>query len=78
MPKDGYRKSRIAGRQMAPETLMVSFGFDPKLSEGAVKTAVHRLRRRFQAELLRQVGETVSSPDEAEDEVRRLIQALHA
>jgi len=48
------------------------------ISEGAVKTAVHRLRRRFQSELLRQVGETVSSPDEAEDEVRRLIQALHA
>jgi len=38
MSQDGYRKSLIAGRQMEPETLMLSFGFDPRLSEGAVKT----------------------------------------
>jgi RNA polymerase sigma-70 factor (ECF subfamily) len=47
------------------------------MSEGAVKTAVHRLRRRFQVQLLRKVTETVSDPDEVDDEVRRLIQALH-
>ena len=34
MSQDGYRKSLIAGRQMQPETLMLSFGFDPRLSEG--------------------------------------------
>lgn len=48
------------------------------MSEGAVKTAVHRLRRRFQTELLRTVTETLSEPDQAHDEIRRLIQALHA
>ncbi|MFI4933387.1 MAG: cystathionine gamma-synthase family protein [Caulobacterales bacterium] len=38
MTKDGYRKSHLAGRRLQPETLMLSFGFDPRLSEGAVKT----------------------------------------
>lgn len=46
------------------------------LSEGAVKTAVHRLRQRYR-ELLRQtIAETVSSPDEVEDELRYLFQIL--
>ncbi|HUZ14188.1 MAG TPA: cystathionine gamma-synthase family protein [Caulobacteraceae bacterium] len=38
MAQDGYRRTSIAGRPMAPETLMLGFGFDPRLSEGAVKT----------------------------------------
>lgn len=49
-----------------------------KMSEGAVKTAVHRLRRRFQMELHRLVLETVSNPGDADDEIRDLIRALDA
>jgi len=45
-------------------------------TEGAVKTAVHRLRRRFQAELRRDIAETVASPDEVDDEIRYLVRAL--
>ena len=48
------------------------------MSEGAVKTAVHRLRRRFQTELQHRVAETLSEPDDADDEIRSLIRALHA
>jgi len=48
------------------------------MSEGAVKTAVHRLRRRFQTELRHRVAETLSEPDDADDEIRSLIRALHA
>jgi RNA polymerase sigma factor (sigma-70 family) len=48
------------------------------MSEGAVKTTVHRLRRRFQAQLRQQVTETLTEPGDADDEIRRLIQALHA
>jgi RNA polymerase sigma-70 factor (ECF subfamily) len=43
------------------------------LTEGAVKMRLHRLRRRF-GELLRaEVADTVSSPDELEDEMRHLF-----
>ena len=48
------------------------------MSEGAVKTAVHRLRRRFQAELHRLVSETVSDPGDVDAEIRDLIRALDA
>lgn len=35
-----YHKSQIAGRPLAPETLMLSYGYDPALSEGSVKPPV--------------------------------------
>lgn len=47
-------------------------------SEGALKVAVHRLRRRFQAELKRDIGETVADPAEIDDEIRYLIRVLNA
>lgn len=47
-----------------------------KLTEGAVKVSVHRLRRRF-GELLRaQVAQTVEHPGEVSDEIRELFAAL--
>lgn len=48
------------------------------LSEPAVKSAIHRLRRRY-AELIREeVAQTVASPAEVEEEIRYLIRALAA
>jgi RNA polymerase sigma-70 factor (ECF subfamily) len=47
-------------------------------SEGAVKVAVHRLRRKFQAELRQHIAETVSDAQEVDDEIRYLIRALTA
>jgi RNA polymerase sigma-70 factor (ECF subfamily) len=45
-------------------------------SEGALKVAVHRLRRRF-GELLRdEVAGTLSDPAEIDDEIRALLAAL--
>ncbi len=46
------------------------------MSEGAVKVMVHRLRRRFGSLLREEISETVSSPDEVEDEIRELFRAL--
>jgi RNA polymerase sigma-70 factor (ECF subfamily) len=43
---------------------------------GAVKVAVHRLRRRFKEELRRRVAETVGSDAEVEDELRHLVRIL--
>jgi|SRR5690625_937163 len=41
MEKDqGYRSREIAGRQLRPESLMMSYGYDPQLSEGAVKSPI--------------------------------------
>lgn len=46
------------------------------LSEGAVKVAVHRLRRRYRELLRREVAQTVAGPDELEEELLSLFQAL--
>jgi RNA polymerase sigma factor (sigma-70 family) len=48
------------------------------MNEGAVKVALHRLRRRF-GELLRsEIAHTVSSPEEVDDELRYLFTAISA
>ena len=46
------------------------------VSEGAVRVAVHRLRRRFQERLKQDIAATVSSTDQVDDEIRYLIKAL--
>jgi len=47
-------------------------------SEGAVKVAVHRLRRKFQAQLRSDIAHTVSDPADVDDEIRYLLKALDA
>jgi RNA polymerase sigma-70 factor (ECF subfamily) len=46
------------------------------MSEGGVKVAVHRLRRQFRDLLRDEIAQTVSSPDEIEDELRHLRSAV--
>jgi RNA polymerase sigma factor (sigma-70 family) len=49
-----------------------------RISIGAVKTLIHRLRKRY-AELVREeIGRTVSSPGEIEAEIHELCEALVA
>jgi len=45
-------------------------------TEGAVKVAVHRLRRRYREVLRAEIADTVASPGEVEDEIRNLFAAL--
>src|SRR5215212_10779387 len=40
MSEDSYHKDRLGNRKLHPETLMVGYGYDPALSEGAVKPPV--------------------------------------
>jgi DNA-directed RNA polymerase specialized sigma24 family protein len=47
-------------------------------NEGAVKTAVHRLRRRFREVLRREVAHTVAAPEEIDDELTYLRDVLAA
>jgi RNA polymerase sigma-70 factor (ECF subfamily) len=46
------------------------------MSEGAVRTAVHRLRQQY-AEILRaEVRQTLSRDEDLEDELRRLLSVI--
>ncbi|MCA9120382.1 MAG: sigma-70 family RNA polymerase sigma factor [Planctomycetaceae bacterium] len=46
------------------------------MSSGAVKTAAHRLRKRYRELLKAEISETVASPDEVDDEINQLLTAL--
>lgn len=46
------------------------------MSEGAVKVAVHRLRARYREVLREEIAQTVSGPEEIEEELRHLFAAL--
>ena len=40
MSENNYKKSAIGDHKLKPESLMMSYGYDPKLSEGSVKPPV--------------------------------------
>lgn len=40
MPVSRYRKTTVGNRRLSPETMMLGYGYDPALSEGAVKPPV--------------------------------------
>ena len=46
------------------------------LSSGALRMAVHRLRRRYRELLRREIAETVSAPEQTDDEIRFLMSTL--
>jgi RNA polymerase sigma factor (sigma-70 family) len=47
-----------------------------QITEGAVKAAVHRLRRRYGQILRAEISQTVSDPADVEEEIRGLFSAL--
>jgi RNA polymerase sigma-70 factor (ECF subfamily) len=47
-----------------------------RLSEGAIRVAVHRLRLRYRQVLREVIADTVTEPGEIEDEFRYLLRAL--
>jgi RNA polymerase sigma-70 factor (ECF subfamily) len=46
-------------------------------TEGALKVAAHRLRRKFRARLRQAIAETVADQADIDDEIQFLIRALH-
>ena len=48
------------------------------MTENAVKQAFHRFRRRYQLLLRDEIGRTVATPTDVEDELRHLIAALRS
>jgi DNA-directed RNA polymerase specialized sigma24 family protein len=53
-----------------------SLGADLDMTEGAVRVAVHRLRRRYNAVLHDEIGQTVATPEQIADEIRYLRAVL--
>ena len=47
-----------------------------QMTEGAVKTAVHRLRRRYRDLLCEEIAQTVSDPGQVDEEIQQLFGAL--
>jgi DNA-directed RNA polymerase specialized sigma24 family protein len=47
-----------------------------KLTEGAVRVAVHRLRQRYRELLRQEVAQTLSDPAQVEEEMQALFRAL--
>jgi DNA-directed RNA polymerase specialized sigma24 family protein len=46
------------------------------ISEGAVRVAIHRLRRRFRARIRAEIAQTLPAGEEVDAELRHLIEAL--
>lgn len=63
-------KSYLTGDQ--PQLSYAETASDLEMSEGAVKVAVHRLRRRFRDLVRDEIAHTVASPEEIEDELQHL------
>ena len=49
-----------------------------QMSEGAVKSAIHRLRQRSRELFREEIAHTVSRPEEIDDEIQHLFSALSA
>lgn len=77
---------RAAGRRELFLLLEPSLGGEPPdhikvaerlgMSHGAVKVAAHRLRRRYGDLLRREIAQTLDRPEDVEDEIQNLFEAL--
>ena len=69
---DALKDHLIVGRAAGHAVTAARLG----MSEGAVKTAAHRLRRRYRELLREEIAQTVASPDEIAAEIRYLFACL--
>jgi RNA polymerase sigma factor (sigma-70 family) len=68
-----HLKGALTGEKSAS---YVDLATEMKMTEGAVKVAVHRMRRRFGELLREEIAETVADPAEVDDEIRYLFSVL--
>ena len=81
---DGARKQKefdrlkvyLAGEATTPSYREVAAELG--MTEGAVKVAVHRLRRRYRELVREEIGQTVAGPEDVDEELRRLFAALRS
>ena len=62
----------VGGEALGYEAIASQLG----TTEGAIKSAAHRLRRRYRALLIDEISQTVTDPGEVEGEIRYLISCL--
>ncbi|MBT4814965.1 MAG: sigma-70 family RNA polymerase sigma factor, partial [Lentisphaerae bacterium] len=60
----------------ANATPYAEIGVRLEMTEGAVKVAAHRLRRRYRHLLRQTIADTVATPDQIDDELRHLFGVL--
>ncbi len=75
---DGFEQLKVflTGESGAPSYRDVAGALG--MTEGAVKVAVHRLRRRFRAVVLTEIAQTVAAPADVDDELRQLFAAVRS
>jgi RNA polymerase sigma-70 factor (ECF subfamily) len=66
---------RLSGHLTGEEPDYESVARALETTTGALRVAVHRLRRRLGALLREEVAQTISEPDDLEDELRSLLKA---
>lgn len=64
---------RLSGNIFDPGEPQAEMARDLDMSVAAVKTATHRLRKRFRASLREHIAETVASEDDVDAEIRHLM-----
>jgi len=69
-------KGALAGEGMQESYAQIAEQLS--ISEQAVKVAVYRLRRRYQEILRSEIAQTVASPEEVDEELRDLFEAVRA
>ena len=70
---EGLKPFLTGGR---PAASYAEAAVELKMTEGAIKVAVHRLRRRYRQLLKEEIAHTVASPEEIDDEIRYLLACL--
>jgi len=66
---------RLSGSLTGDEPNLDRLAADLGMEPGTVRVAVHRLRRRLGALLREEVAQTVSDPEDIDDELRSLLEA---
>lgn len=67
-------KDWISGSEPTRTYAEVAVDFD--MTEGAVKNAIHRLRRRYRELLRQEIAQTVAEPGDVDEEIQQLFAAL--
>ena len=68
-------KACLLGRSVMPYAELAR---DMQTSEGALKVAIHRLRKRYRELLRQEIADTVADPADVESELRSLASVLAA
>ena len=67
-------KQALAGKRESQPYIQIARQLG--MNEGAVRVAVHRLRRRYRELLKAEIAHTVGSPEEAKDELNHLFHVI--